>query len=311
MAPRHVHEVYIRATSDEVWTGLTDPRLTVQYFHGTAVRSAWHAGGDVVYETADGAPAVVGEIDEIDPPRLLSMSFRMVYEPELAAEPASHVRWELTPVGDTTRVGLVHGRLFDSPATWAAALHGWRPVLDGLKTLLETGAPIGSIPDDRSDDRPGDPLATWHRQLGVETNGETWSLLARDDRTPDDDEAMVRAAYASAYHWARAEGRTAANEARAEWLVSRVHVVLGRGDLALHHADRCAAVTAAAGLDDFDLAYAHEARARALACLGRIDEAGAARDAAVAVPVADPEDAAIVSSDLAGGPWFGLPVPPA
>lgn len=63
---------------------------------------------------------------------------------------------------------------------------------------------------------------------------------------------------------------------------------------------------ATAGLADFDLAYAHEARARALACLGRLGEARAERAAAQAVPVAGDEDRSIVESDLAAGPWFGL-----
>ena len=88
--------------------------------------------------------------------------------------------------------------------------------------------------------------------------------------------------------------------------MSRAHVVLGHGELALHHADQCAATCASAGLDDFDLAYAHEARACALACLGRLDEARVERKAAGAVDIADPEDRAIVESDLAAEPWFGL-----
>ena len=58
--------------------------------------------------------------------------------------------------------------------------------------------------------------------------------------------------------------------------------------------------------EDFDLAYAHEARARALACLGRLDEAGAELAAARAVPIADDEDRKILDGDLAAGPWYGL-----
>ena len=63
---------------------------------------------------------------------------------------------------------------------------------------------------------------------------------------------------------------------------------------------------ATAGLADFDLAYAHEVRARALACLGRLEEAEAELAAARAVPIADDEDRQIVDGDLAAGPWFGL-----
>ena len=53
------------------------------------------------------------------------------------------------------------------------------------------------------------------------------------------------------------------------------------------------------GFADFDLAYAHEARARALHALGRADEAAAAWRSARSVEVADPEDRAIVEADFA------------
>jgi hypothetical protein len=56
------------------------------------------------------------------------------------------------------------------------------------------------------------------------------------------------------------------------------------------------------GVVDFDLAYAHEVRARALQALGRTDEAAVAWAAAKATPIADPEDQAIVDTDLAEGP---------
>jgi hypothetical protein len=82
--------------------------------------------------------------------------------------------------------------------------------------------------------------------------------------------------------------------------------VLGQGELALHHADECAAVVAGTGLVDFDLAYAHEARARSLAALGRTVDAEAELAAARAVAIADDEDRAIFESDLAAPPWFGL-----
>jgi hypothetical protein len=83
-------------------------------------------------------------------------------------------------------------------------------------------------------------------------------------------------------------------------------VVLGYGDLALHHADECAAAVAEADLRDFDLGYAHEARARALALLGRNGEANVELSAAREVKVADAEDRAIFEADLASPPWFEL-----
>ncbi len=153
-----------------------------------------------------------------------------------------------------------------------------------------------------------DPAA--HRTMAVAANNATWELLgdrnSPADFTPEEIDDLLAHVYAAAYHWARAADSGPANAARAAWLLSRVNVVLGHGDLALHHADRCQAIVADAGLDDFDRGYGHEARARALACLGRIDEARAERALAVAEPIADDEDREIYEGDLAAEPWFGL-----
>ncbi len=148
-----------------------------------------------------------------------------------------------------------------------------------------------------------DDLADLHRSLAIAANNSVWELL--DDDAADTTELLSRA-YAASYHWARAADRTPANAARASWLLSRCHVMCGHGELALHHADECAAVVADAGLQDFDLGYAHEARARALAALGRHEEAAAELSAARSVEVVEIEDRRIFEGDLAAPPWFCL-----
>lgn len=153
-------------------------------------------------------------------------------------------------------------------------------------------------------DDPVDPAV--HRRLAIAANNSVWELLDGRRYAPDEVDELLSRAYAAAYHWQRAADRGPENAARAAWLLSRCHVVLGHGELALHHADRCAEVVADAGLRDFDLGYAHEARARALACLGRLDEAAAERASAHAVEVDDADDRQVFEDDLAAGPWFGL-----
>lgn len=163
--------------------------------------------------------------------------------------------------------------------------------------------------------------AATHRELAREANNSTWEFLSlpMEDLTEEQSEEMTRRAYAAAYHWARAEGRTAANDARAEWLLSRVWTARREGALALHHGARCLEICNANGLADFDLAYAHESIARALACLASLEldaqlkdvfaeRAALSYEAAAAVHVAEPEDKNQVDSDLASEPWFGLSV---
>ncbi len=150
--------------------------------------------------------------------------------------------------------------------------------------------------------------AKTHRSLAVEANNSTWEILGipTEERTAEQVEEMTRRAYAAAYHWIRAEGFSPANEARASWLLSRVWVVQGQGELALHHAQRCLTVCDVNDLHDFDRAYAHEALARAHALLGQHDDA--ARNVAIArdVPIADAEDKSLVDADIASEPWFGF-----
>ena len=52
--------------------------------------------------------------------------------------------------------------------------------------------------------------------------------------------------------------------------------------------------------------FVHLIRGRALACLGRLDEARAELELAKAVEITDREDRAIVEADLKTEPWFGL-----
>ena len=147
-----------------------------------------------------------------------------------------------------------------------------------------------------------------HRSLAIEANNSTWELLGKpaDQISYEEAEEMTRRAYAAAFHWQRAEGTTPANSARADWLLSRVWVVRGEGAQALNYAKRCLATCETSSLVDFDLAYAHEALARAHACLGETAEARAHKERAEQVPIADPEDQFLVESDLASEPWFGL-----
>jgi len=300
---RHQYEVYIRATPEEVFAAITDPAMTRQYFHGTAFDHPPAQGARYSTSTADGRPAVEGTVEVLDPPRRFVQTWHVLYDTELAAEPVSRVEWEVEPAGDgLTRLRVVHGDLAQSPKTWANVRHGWVWILDGLKSPLETGRPLPPATGRSEDDEPGDVDAAWHRQQAAEANNSVWELLEKPHRSAAEDEEMLQRAYASRYHWARAEGRGPVHVARGAWLLARVQSDLGEGALSLRYADECLAVCEEHGLTGADLAYAHEARTRALARLGRADEASAARTAALAVPVEDAEDRARLEEDLANQP---------
>ena len=312
-APLHVYQTFIRASAAQVWAAITDPSFTERYFHRTAFESALEPGSPYRMVLPDGSDAVVGTIEEVEPNKRLVMTWRTLYDAAAAEEPPSRVEWLLTEGGDgVTKVTTIHRDLGLSPLTSANVGDGWVWILQSMKSMLETGEPLpGSEPSADGDDlQATDAIEAaegeLHRRQGITANNATWELL--DGRQLSDDEAddALGRAYAAMYHWRRAARRAPENAARGSWLVSRVHAVLGQGDLALHHAERCIKVVDDAGLVDFDRAYAHEARARALACLGRLDEAAVELKAAHAVPIADSEDKAILDADLASQPWYGL-----
>ncbi len=113
-------------------------------------------------------------------------------------------------------------------------------------------------------DRPNEPLsADESRALGVRLYNDTWTLLKKESRTRADDDEMLNATHASAYHWSRAADAGAENAARSQWQISRVNAVLGRGEAAVYHAKRCLEHCTQNGIGDWDLASAYEALARA------------------------------------------------
>jgi hypothetical protein len=139
------------------------------------------------------------------------------------------------------------------------------------------------------------------RQLAVDLFNRAWTLMELDGRTPEQDDELIHTAHASAYHWLQVG--TPANRARSEWQLSRVYVVLGRVEPALHHAGRCRQICEAHpdALEEWDLPYAHEALARAHALAGEADAAGrhAAAARELAARVSGAKDREHLEADLA------------
>ena len=302
----HVYQIFIAATPDQVWTAITDSDWTRRYFHSVSFVGPLVAGQPYATVVEDGRPAVDGMVEELTPPApgapgRFVQTWHVLYDAAMAEEPPSRVEWTVEEAGEgLTRVRVVHGDLAQSPLTWANVRTGWVWVLDSMKTLLETGSPLPRA-EERSaaagEAEPGE--GDWHRRQGVEANNAAWDLIDRTDRSDSDDEDLLRTAYAAAYHWQRASAATPANEARADYLLARALLATGQPVAGLRAADRCLAVCAANGLADFDLAFAHEARFRALSALGRPDEAAVEREAAASVVIANPEDREVVDREFA------------
>ena len=147
-----------------------------------------------------------------------------------------------------------------------------------------------------------------HRALAIQYHSQTWDLLDKEDRSPEDDELMIHTAHTSCRHWL--EVGTGLHHQRGEWLISRVYGVVGLAGAALRHAKRCAELTETHSdlMEDFDRAFAQECLARAHALAGNRDDAlrymKLAEEAGEAI--ADKGSRDYFFSDLNGGEWNGL-----
>jgi hypothetical protein len=149
-----------------------------------------------------------------------------------------------------------------------------------------------------------------HRKFAVECFNRVWELLEKTDRTDQECDEMIHAAHASRYHWG-VVGEPV-NFARGDWQISRVYAVLGRPESALYHGERCLAVCRAHEVDDFDLAFAHEALARAYAAAGDAERSSEYFTQAeqLGSEIRDADDRDAYFAELRSGPWFGLPCGP-
>lgn len=141
-----------------------------------------------------------------------------------------------------------------------------------------------------------------HRAEAVALFNGVWQMLDMEGRTSAQDDQMVHAAHASRWHWSQA-GELSGDQQLAvgEWQCSRVYSVLGRGEPALHHALACLAICESGSMDDWVLAAAYEALARASAVAGDLAGArayiGRAHEALAVI--VDPEDREVIEGDLA------------
>ena len=152
-APIHVYQTFIRASAEQVWAAITDPEFTRRYFHRTAFESTLQPGSGYRMVLPDGEDAVVGTIEEVEPPRRLVMTWRTLYDADAAMEPPSRLEWLLAEGADgVTKVTTIHRDLSASPLTSAGVADGWIWVLQSMKSLLETGEALAGSPPEAPDD---------------------------------------------------------------------------------------------------------------------------------------------------------------
>ena len=134
-----VYVTYIAATPERIWTAITDPEFTKQYWDAENI-SDWKAGSRWEHWRTDGPRtlAMVGKIVESAPPRRLVLTWAPPAE-EANAAAHSRVTFEIEAIGDMARLTVTHDELEPGSAMLRGISDGWPRVLSSLKSFLETG----------------------------------------------------------------------------------------------------------------------------------------------------------------------------
>jgi uncharacterized protein YndB with AHSA1/START domain len=137
--PDHIYQVIINVAPDIVWNAIVDSEVTQQYFYGTRVESMWEKGAEIRYTHGDGRVAAEGIILDIDPGRMVDMTFQALWDDDLIAEGPAREIWRVDDFNGATKLTI---ELYDTPAgskTYSDFTNGFPYIVSGMKTLLETG----------------------------------------------------------------------------------------------------------------------------------------------------------------------------
>jgi uncharacterized protein YndB with AHSA1/START domain len=142
-----IYHIFVRATPQQIWDAITHPEHSGAYLFGALVETTGEVGTPFRYHSPE-RTTLWGDdtVLDADPPHRLVVSYRGLYNPDLATEPVSRVTWQIEPDRDgVCLLTIVHDQLEHAPKTAEhVAGAGWMRVLSGLKTLLETGEALNA-----------------------------------------------------------------------------------------------------------------------------------------------------------------------
>lgn len=111
--------------------------------------------------------------------------------------------------------------------------------------------------------------AAGHRHFSADYFNRVWDLLAKEDRSAEDDQRMLSMCHASIAHWRDRDDCGAQQLSIGYWQLSRVYAVLGKAIPARGYGELC--LEASNRLGPFYIGFAYEALARAEEVAGDLD----------------------------------------
>lgn len=143
--PRFVYVTYIQTTREKLWTALTTPEFTRQYWWGREVESDFAVGSPIRFTYDAGAGLDIdGTVLAAEPPERLSYTFTDPADRE-RGDKASRVTFLVEETKDfdgVVKLTVVHDDFAPGSPSFEGVSNGWPDILASLKTLLETGRPL-------------------------------------------------------------------------------------------------------------------------------------------------------------------------
>ena len=102
-----------------------------------------------------------------------------------------------------------------------------------------------------------------HKYFSANCFNKAWALIDKPDRTPEEDEEMIRLSLASHYHWTQRDDYSPTSASVGHWQTSRIYAILGLTENARRYGQLCLEASRAEDVPPFYLGYAYEALARA------------------------------------------------
>jgi uncharacterized protein YndB with AHSA1/START domain len=136
------YAIYIRSTQEKVWNSLTQSEFTRRYWCEVTMESDWKKGSPWRMVAPNGRTADSGEVQEVERPQKLVLSWQHQLIQELKAEGITTATFELSQMGDAVKLTVTHSIDHENSKLISDFASGWPPLLSSLKSLLETGEPL-------------------------------------------------------------------------------------------------------------------------------------------------------------------------
>jgi uncharacterized protein YndB with AHSA1/START domain len=138
--PRTVYVTYIASTPEKVWQALTSSEFTRKYFWDRDIEIEPKLGGAFALKLPDGKVNVNGKVIGWDPPRKLSVTWKVEWPEDFRKLPECVVTYEIAKAGEAVRLTMTESHSWNVPeAILSGGRMGWPAILSSLKSLLETG----------------------------------------------------------------------------------------------------------------------------------------------------------------------------